>query len=139
MSFRHILNMEPGRRVGQLYRSGALAGKAKLAHRFHPLHALRHFTQLIRRTVPQPQTVARATVDKLLGAVPGLEPLCRRWFNFQKFVHFLFGEKIVAAVNRFVANPDFWYITKRLTAALHKHIVSVQQIPVDVLNHLRPL
>ena len=57
-------------------------------------------------------------------------------FFLNELLHFLFREKIIAAINGFVADSDLGHITQRFISALYEHVISIQQIAVDILDDL---
>ena len=48
------------------------------------------------------------------------------------------SKKIVTVINRLVPHSNHWHVTQRLAAAVHEHIICINQIAVDVADNLRP-
>lgn len=90
-----------------------------------------HFAQFGRWAFSQPKAPTLPAVDEFICPQPSSEPLFCCRFQLDKGIPFFRSEEVIAAVNGFVANADFWNRANRLASIGQKNIVGINQIRID--------
>ena len=75
-------------------------------------------------------------MEKLLCAVPFSEIRLGSRFFLEECFHFFLGKKVVAVVNRLIANAESWNLTEWLASALDKNVCGIYQVGVNVRDML---
>ena len=130
-----IFNVETSGLIGKLASARAFAGKAKVANSFDALVNERHPFQFAGRAILEQEAVTRLIVDEFPCAVPFVKIFFGSRFAGNEVGHFVKGEKIVAVVDRLVADADSGHeVLKVIWSALNENIWRVEQVSVDVVR-----
>ena len=83
----------------------------------------------MRRTILEQKAITRLIVDEFPRAIPFAEIFFRKRLAVNEFLHFVACEKIIAVVDRLVADTDSRYeVLKMIRATFDKNIGRVKQI-----------